>query len=498
MPAPERTIGTALFEPAGLRVAETAAARALGDSFELMRRAGQAAWRELLARWPSAQRILVICGPGNNGGDGYVLAMHARQSGRDVCAVAWPKAEPGTELAKQARTAYIDAGGESRIFETSLPDADLVVDALFGIGLNRAPDPAVSRLIETINAHGAPVFSLDVPSGLDADHGVAPGACVSASHTLEFISPKAGLRTGDALDRCGTLSLAALDVDAVAVGARPAAFEVGRGVLAHLLTPRARNSHKGRNGRVLCIGGAAGMGGAIVLCAEAALRTGAGLVEVATHPAHSTGLLVRLPEAMTRDGHDIEGLADGLKAADCVAIGPGLGRSAWARSVLDAALAANRSLVVDADALNLMAEARRTLPPDTIVTPHPGEAARLLGITTEQVQADRFSVVRALGVHLGCVVVLKGAGTLVTAPDREVMLIRAGNPGMAVGGMGDVLTGVIASLRAQGLPAYEAAICGALLHSVAGDDAAVEGERGLLPSDLMPWLRRHANPERAA
>ena len=270
--------------------------------------------------------------------------------------------------------------------------------------------------------------------------------------------------------------------------------------LRRWLQPRRRDSHKGEHGRVLCIGGEHGHGGAILLAAEAALRSGAGLVDVVTRQAHVAALLARLPEAMAH-GHadDADALDAGfIDAADVIAIGPGLGQGAWGAMLLARVLAAGKPAVLDADALNLLAASPCPLPPGSILTPHPGEAARLLGIDTAGVQRDRFGVARRLAGQFDAVVVLKGAGSIIAAPDRSPRQVDAGNPGMAVGGMGDVLAGVVASLHAQGLDAFDAASCGALLHAAAGDAAAREGgERGLLPTDLMPWLRRLANPGRS-
>jgi NAD(P)H-hydrate epimerase len=246
---------------------------------------------------------------------------------------------------------------------------------------------------------------------------------------------------------------------------------------------------------VLCIGGDHGHGGALLLCAQAALRSGAGLLDAATREAHVAPMLARLPEAMPRAVEHGDDLRASIDAASVIAIGPGLGQEQWGKQLFSAVIDSGKPLLLDADALNLLAAEPRALPSDAILTPHPGEAARLLGSDTARVQFDRLSAVRALADHYACTVVLKGAGTLICAPGFGVRVIGAGNPGMAVGGMGDVLSGVIAALRAQGMNAFDAASCGALLHSVAGDYAAREGgERGLLPSDLMPWLRRCANP----
>lgn len=274
---------------------------------------------------------------------------------------------------------------------------------------------------------------------------------------------------------------------------------IGPDALPAWLPPRPRDSHKGANGHVLCIGGDHGSGGAILLCAQSALRTGAGLVSVATRAAHVQALLARQPEAMVHAVDAVDALAPLLARASVIALGPGMGQGDWGRAMFEAALAAalatEKPLVLDADALNLLAAAPSALPAGTILTPHPGEAARLLETDVASVQSDRRAAAIALVQTHDAIVVLKGAGTIIAAPGRAPRVVAAGNPGMATGGMGDLLTGVIAALRAQGLDAFDAASCGALLHAHAGDLAAREGGmRGLLPSDLLPCLRRGANP----
>ncbi|MCW4453890.1 NAD(P)H-hydrate dehydratase [Flavobacterium sp. MXW15] len=479
---------------AARRIDAQATALLGGDGYVLMQRAGQAAWQCLLERWPQAQRIAVVCGTGNNGGDGYVLARLAQQSGRQVRVVHLPGAGPRTELAQRACTEYLGRGGQVEIFRGGLEPADVLVDALFGIGLDRAPDADAAALIEAINAESAPVLALDVPSGVDAQRGSAPGAAVWADLVLQFIVAHQGLHTGDALEYAQERALADLDVPPAAFdGIEPAARRWDATQLTTRLPPRRLNTHKGESGHVLCVGGNAGSGGAVMLCAESALRSGAGLASVATRQEHVAPLLARCPEAMARAIDDGAALRPLLERADVVAIGPGLGRDDWARELWRLALASEQPLVVDADALNLLAAAPQALP-GAVLTPHPGEAARLLETTTVEVQRDRFGAARALAERYAAVVVLKGAGTVVAAPGRSPRVIAAGNPGMAVGGMGDLLTGVIAALRAQGLPAFDAAATGALLHGLAGDAAAGGGQRGLLPSDLLPHLRRLANP----
>ncbi|MGY6517844.1 MAG: NAD(P)H-hydrate dehydratase [Lysobacteraceae bacterium] len=464
----------------------------------LMERAGAAAFVLLRERWPQARRIGVACGTGNNGGDGYVLARLARQAGLDPVLLA--TGDPGAGEARAAAAAWASAGGACTAAEAALdsglPAVDVWVDALLGIGLSRPPDDGLARLIQAIGRSGRPVLALDVPSGVDADSGHAPGAALQADATISFITAKRGLFSGRGRLLSGRRHLDRLDVpgDAFA-GHPPAAVAMGRRALVDALPARAAGSHKGDHGRVLCVGGDSGLGGAIALCAEAALRSGAGLVSVATRPAHVAAVLARRPEVMARGVEDGEALEAALQAADVLALGPGLGRSEWSRALWRAALATGLPVVLDADALNLLAESAQALPASCVLTPHPGEAARLLYDSVAAVESDRFGAAAALASRYSATVVLKGPGTLVASEGRATRVIDAGNPGMATGGMGDVLTGVVASLLAQGHAPFEAGWVGALLHAAAADRAAGTAPRGLLPSDLMAPLRTLANPE---
>ena len=466
------------------------------SSYELMGRAGAAAWALLRKRWPHAERIAVVCGPGNNGGDGYVLARIAKAAGCQVQVLIAPDGTPRSDQGKRAWNAWREAGGLTRAFDGLLPEVDVWVDALYGIGLARATTGVVQAMIERINASHLPVLSLDVPSGLDADRGSASRMCIRADATLSFIAGKRGLYTGQACDVSGEVLLDRLGLsEAFFADFIPAARLYRRENLIAGLGPRHANAHKGEHGHVLCVGGEMGMGGAVRLCAEAALRAGAGLATVATRSEGVAALLAARPEAMTHAVEDADALQVLIKRADVLAVGPGLGRGDWGRTLFEAAAASGKPLILDADGLWLLAARPRPLQ-QAILTPHPGEAASLLGLSKEQVQFDRFAAVEALVKKFECVVVLKGAGTLVAAPGEITAVIGAGNPGMATGGMGDVLTGVIAALHAQHLSLFAAAVFGALLHGAAGDAAAkVDGERGLLPSDLFPHLRRLANPE---
>jgi NAD(P)H-hydrate epimerase len=487
---------SALYRAAQVRALDR---RAIDDhgipGYTLMQRAGAAAFAELRARWPAARRIAVACGGGNNGGDGYVVARLAREAGLDVTLLQLGDPQRLHGDTATAAAAWCAAGGAVAPFTAAgLAGAEVIVDALLGTGLERPVAGAWAEAIEALNSAPAPVLALDLPSGLDADRGVPLGCAVQAAATVTFVGQKPGLYTGAGPDHAGAVRFAGLDLPAaVYAGVGPAARLLGDADLAALPAKRRRVSHKGDHGHVLVVGGAAGMCGAALLAAQAALRAGAGLVSLATRPAHAVALTAVRPELMCLGVDCAADLLPLLRRADVVAIGPGLGRARWGAQLLGAALDSGRPLVVDADALTLLAgEPERR--DDWVLTPHPGEAARLLGTTVAAVQADRLAAVAALQAAYGGVVVLKGAGSLVADGAGPPALCRDGNPGMAAGGFGDLLTGVIAALRAQGLDAGAAARLGVLLHARAADLAAGAGERGLLPSDCLEPLRRLVNP----
>lgn len=462
---------------------------------ELMRRAASAAFISLRRHWPKARRLAVWCGPGNNGGDGFLLGALALEAGFQVELVALSLEAHGDAL--KARMHFEFAGGHVHRFDPAMawPEADVHVDGLYGSGLNRAPEDAVARLIERINASGSPVLALDVPSGLDADRGHCPGAAIRAAVTVCFIARKRGLHTGAAADHVGVLELDTLGLpDALWENQIPDA-ELLR---ADQLPPRQRGAHKGNNGTVLAIGGDRGTAGAIRLCGEAALRAGAGLVAIATRGDNLTALNAGRPELMAHGVDNPDALAPLIERCSVIALGPGLGQGDWGQALWRCALDAEVPLVLDADGLNLLAVSPRTFDRPAVLTPHPGEAARLLGSKVPEIEADRFAAARELARRYRAVAVLKGAGSLIANPDGRVAVCPWGNPGMASGGMGDLLTGVIAALLAQGCDPWRAACLGVGLHARAGDLAAGEGERGLLASDLLPALRWLGNgPERS-
>ncbi len=481
-----------LYTNAGVRALDAHAIDVLGiPGRVLMRRAARAAFGVLRREWPTARRLVVACGPGNNGGDGFLLAALAREAGLEA-RVAALAGDPRGDAAL-ARQIFLDAGGEcvAHLDATTLAGADVVVDALFGSGLSRPLQGEAARWVETVNHSGRPVLALDVPSGLDADTGMAGGAVVQARATACFVAWKRGLFTARAADLCGRRSLHALDLpDAVYAAVAPDA----RLLAAEPLPPRPRDSHKGSYGHVLVIGGERGTGGAVRLAGEAALRAGAGLTSVATRAEHVPALLAARPELMVHAVASPDDLESALQRADVLLLGPGLGQGEWGRGLWACCMRATMPLVLDADGLNLLAAAPRGLAGrDVVLTPHPGEAARLLDCETAAVQADRFAAARELAARFQAVTVLKGAGSLVAAADGRVAVCRHGNPGMASGGMGDVLGGIIASLLAQRLAPWQAACLGTDLHARAGDMAARDGERGLLASDLFAPLRTLGN-----
>lgn len=488
-----------VWTPEAVRTLDRTATSAFGIAgYELMTRAGDVLCAVATARWPEAQRWVVLCGAGNNAGDGYVMARLARQQGRDVrvCALVDP-----AQLKGDAATAWQDyatAGGALQPFAPDvLADADLIVDALLGIGLKRSVSGDFRAAIEAMNAAGRPVVAVDIPSGLDASTGLPAGAAVRADLTVTFVGRKLGLYLGEGPSYTGQLHFADLGVPPAVVeraklsGKAPLCLFSPED-LRRLLPPRAATAHKGNFGHVLVVGGNQGMSGAVGLTGEAALRSGAGLVSVATHPAHARLLPMVRPELMCHGVSAPDQLAPLLERATIVALGPGLGQDDWARGLMAAVLAAGLPLVLDADALNLLAESggRRA---DWILTPHPGEAGRLLGCPTTEVQRDRPAALEALLARYGGTVVLKGSGTLVGETGRRPWLIASGNPGMATAGMGDVLTGVVAGLAAEaGATGADIAAAAAFVHGAAGDAAARAGQRGVVASDvlleLQPWL----------
>lgn len=456
----------------------------------LMERAGAAAFSLLRSRWPAARHVTVLCGIGNNGGDGFVVARLALQAGLDVrlLQLGDTKKLQGDALASAEK--FRQAGGCVELFNELNFSTDLIVDAVLGTGLERAVSGPWETALLAANRHPAPVFALDIPSGLHSDSGRILGCAIRAEATITFIGLKQGMFTGDGPDCCGRIAVDDLEVPAeVYQTVQESARLLRWQSFATLLAPRRRTLHKGDCGHLLLVGGDTGYLGAIRMAGEAALRTGAGLVSIATRPEHAPLIASQRPELMCHGVEQPKALMPLLARADAVAIGPGLGQQEWGQRMLRRVLQSKLPLVVDADALNLLAmepEQRE----NWVLTPHPGEAARLLGCTTAEIQADRFQAVSQLQQRYGGVVLLKGAGTLISsAPGKQVGLCHEGNPGMASGGMGDLLTGIVGSLVVQGKAIKMAAEMGVCLHGAAADLAARAGERGMLATDLLPAIR---------
>ena len=462
----------------------------------LMARAGAAAYEALRGQWPEAKRIHVVCGGGNNGGDGYVIARLAHEARLEVTVTALALPEKLSGAAANAAKACQKAGLRPGLFEEGQPwQADVIVDALLGTGLKGEVRPDFQTVIEKINHSNARVLAIDAPSGLDVDTGRVLGKAVRAAVTVTFIGQKQGLYTGDGPEYAGKIRCHDLEIPRKAfTQVKPTGYLLSDRDAKHCLPPRPRSAHKGAFGHVLIVGGDYGMAGAARMAGEAAARVGAGLVSVATHPEHAASISAECPELMCHATENEEGLKALLERATTVVIGPGLGRSDWSQTLFQVALTAQCPQVIDADGLNWLSE-MPVKPHDWVLTPHPGEASRLLHCATTDIQADRFAAVAKIQKQYGGVCVLKGAGTLVLDADHKMAVCPAGNPGMATGGMGDVLSGVIGGLLAQGLAPGCAARVGVYIHAHAGDLAAHEhGERGLIATDLMPYISQLANP----
>lgn len=473
------------------------AATALGiETLELMRRAGRSAFEFLSERWPEAKRLLVVCGKGNNAGDGYVVAQLARDAGYTVA--VWQVGDAPTQGDAVAAIADAKAGGvEVAVGERPAGKWDVLVDALLGTGLTgdlREPfESAVASINGLSDQQGSAVLALDLPSGVHCDTGATAGAAVRADATIAFLGNKRGVATGKGKDLAGEL---VIDDLGFARGRRGPSVDgvVARRVRWHhqRLPTRSSAAWKTQVGHVAIVGGDTGMGGAAMLAGEAALRTGAGLVSVLTRAEHASAMLARRPELMVASD-----IASVLERASVLVVGPGLGRRSWGRRLFEYAKATDLPSVFDADGLVWLADfAHRYGAPEHaapwLLTPHPGEAATLLGQSIAEVEADRFTAAASLAERYQAHVVLKGPGSVLASPDAPPVVCAHGNPGMASGGMGDVLAGVAGALLGQAIDRPGAMLAAAMTaHSAAADLAALEtGSHGLIASDVIDALPR--------
>ena len=496
-------IQDALYTAKSVRQLDALALKAQDiPSITLMKRAGRAAFNELLAEWGTPEHVTVFCGAGNNAGDGYIVAALAADKGIPVRVVELSAIEKLSADAATAREFCLKAGAQLDAFEAGLDVQEgVIVDALLGIGFSGPMRAQYGEAIAAINAAALPVLALDLPSGLCADTGSAADVAVKADITMTFVAAKQGMFTGRGPALCGEIIYHSLDInEEIFEHLSPDAKLMDLDDLMDNFPDREIDAYKNQFGHVMVIGGDNGFGGAAMMAAESALRTGSGLVSVATRPIHVAALLARQPEIMVSgviSGQELEPLLD---RPTVLVVGPGLGRSPWSEQLLQKAVATGVPMVMDADALNILAEGRVIAQPDGrqwVMTPHPAEAARLLGISVAEVQADRFSAVRRLQEKFNATIVLKGVGTLIASADEaEIAVCPYGNPGMASGGMGDVLSGIIGALLAQGLTPSIAAQLGCCLHSAAADMATQEqGVRGFVASDIAPFLRKLLNKE---
>lgn len=487
---------TAIYTAEQVRTLDRIAIEEMGIAgYTLMCRAGEAAVAALRRRWPAARSIAVYCGAGNNAGDGYVVARLAGDLGLSVRVIAVVPPDRLSGDAARAWQDYRKQGGTFGPFDArGVPEEDILVDGLLGSGLDRELRGDFLAAVAAMVAAGRPVLSLDIPTGLHADTGLPLGAAVRADLTVTFVGLKQGLFVGEGANYRGTLEFAGLGIpSAVHTRVEPPIERLTEASVKAILPPRPRTAHKGDAGSLLLVGGGPGMSGAIRLAAEAALRSGAGLVRVATHPDSVSSVMAGRAEVMCVAIEDSLQLDAWLQAADGVVLGPGLGQSAWARAVWKRVLKCELPLVVDADGLNLLAGQDRARG-RWILTPHPGEAARLLGVSTGEIQADRLGAIAQIVDRFRSGTVLKGAGTLVASPDdASIGLCDRGNPGMATAGMGDVLAGILGGLLVQSGDVPAVARAGVWVHAACGDAAARGGERGTLAGDLMAHIREAVN-----
>ena len=470
---------------------------------DLMELAGCSVFEQAMLQFPETRYWLVFCGGGNNGGDGYIVARLAREAGLEVVVCALKSMDSLTGDAATAASRWREAGGETRAWPVQdFERYDLLVDALLGTGLDRAPAGQYGAALELINQSAAGVVAVDIPSGLNADTGQVMGMAAEADLTVTFIGRKRGLYTADGPDFAGNIIFSDLQTpESVRDSIPDSGILIRENKIRENLPPRRRNTHKGSFGWVLGVGSNRGMSGALRLCGEAALRSGAGKVTLATHPAHADLLNLACPELMVRGVERAKQLKNLLQQVDVVVTGTGLGQDSWSEEMFRACMKTRARVVLDADGLNILAGlftemADGDIPlGNWILTPHPAEAGRLLGIQASEVQQDRVTRAQQLAQRYNAIVVLKGCGTVIAGPDGRYAICPLGNPGMASAGSGDVLAGVIAALLAQGLSLWEAAATGVVAHARAGDiSAGLLGERGMLASDITQQLPTVLNP----
>lgn len=468
------------------------------NAIKLMNRAGMAAFDELVQAFGQPSLITVFCGTGNNAGDGYILAARAAQKCIPVQVVELSNTEKFSDETLRARQYAIDNNARLIDFD---PDLDIqqgvIVDCLLGIGYKGQLRQPYDQAIALINAAELPVLSMDIPSGLNPDTGAVEDNVVTADLTVTFIAAKQGLFTGKGPALCGEVIYHSLDISEQLFDRfQPSAKLSDLFELLELLPHFVGDEYKNQRGHCMIIGGDHGYGGAASMAAEASLRVGSGLTSVATQPQHVSSILARCPEIMACGVMSGQQLEPWLEKPSVLVVGPGLGRSAWSEQLLQKAVASGLPMVLDADALNILADGRVVKATDHawVLTPHAAEAARLLNVSVAEVEANRFSAVQQIQQKYNAVVILKGPGSLIAADNQITKICPYGNPGMASAGMGDLLSGIIGGLIAQGLSLQDAAELGCCLHSAAADKLVDgSGYRGIAATDVLPHLHRFLN-----
>ncbi len=452
------------------------------SSEQLMGKAASAVWRSIQSRWPSIKHVVIFAGCGNNGGDAFAVASLAKKSGVKVELITMGDLSMQSAESRLFRESWEQDEGVTQQWSGNCPDCDLIIDGLLGIGLSRGLDDTWSSLIKNITSKKAVRVSIDIPSGLNADTGMAMPIAIEADLTVTFIGRKIGLYLADAPDYCGEIVFDDLGLSTASAAQQPVNYQLLEQQDIKLPEPRKNNSYKNQFGHVVVIGGGPTMSGATRLAGLAALRCGAGLVSLCVHPDNVTVAASDHAELMVSDWNALD---DMLELASVIAVGPGLGNSPQAKEILQKLSTIDKPMVVDADALQpwfLNALSSQYC----VITPHPGEASSLLESSTQQIQQDRVAAMLKLNEHWPVVGVLKGAGSLVRQQHGMLKLCSHGHSGMATAGMGDVLSGFIAAYLAQGLSPENAAQTGVLAHALAAEHYAKEHDSAsLIASDVI-------------
>ena len=467
-----------------------------GYGFILMERAAKFSFEALMNNNPSS--LTVFCGSGNNAGDGYLLAKMAIESGLITKVITIESEGILKGDAKNARDAFKKAGGLIEKWSPNITlSSDWVVDAIFGIGLNRDIESPYKEAIEFINGSKSKVLAIDIPSGLCGTTGKIFGRAISANITTTYVGKKSGLYLDNGANCTGTVYFSDLDIDqAFYTEHKPLIKIVSEKEVSNVLLDRKQTSHKGDNGHILLIGGNDGMEGAIRIASEAALRAGSGLVSVISKPTSCEIINQFRPEVMCHDVTNKDKISSLIARADIIGIGPGLGTDDWAIDLFNLAVKSDKYLVLDADALNILSSNPKKRGNWTL-TPHPGEAARLLDNSVNDIQKDRLASISKLSESYSANILLKGKYSLIQDLNNDIpFMITSGNPGMATAGMGDLLTGVTCSLLGQFGTEDSAKIASVAghVHSKSGDLASHQGERGMIASDLLTYIRELVNP----